>query len=412
MLKIKNYLYPVLLIVITTILVGVVIGFYCDLFGYFDLMAKDRLLKNPLIYLVTTPILFWIAAYLCRKFSPYSSGNLLEHIKTALENSEDSQKNAKKIDKILNLRIVIVTFISSLILAFGSGALGREAPSVYMSASLFASVGQKFRNLTEKISLQSWIFAGSGVGLAIAFNAPIAGLAYVVEKLIRSKKYDFRGNLLWSILALTIFVFFFQKIDPVFLVIELDFKFSNNEIFAIILVSLVCAIFAFAFKKINFYIHNKLIFIKSTRLWHLVPITAGILVAIISFYSGIYSFSGGIKTANDALAHQDILLSYKEVVGRIFNTFFSFSSGAAGGIVAPSITIGAGIASIIGSFIDVVDLKILMLVGMVSFLAIVLGEPITAAILIYESCHQSLSSLPFLIFASLISVSIIRLIKK
>lgn len=71
-------------------------------------------------------------------------------------------------------------FIGGL-LAIGSGLfLGREGPSIQLGSA----VGQGISNLTkgddveEKILLSS----GAGAGLAAAFNAPLAGLMFVLEE--------------------------------------------------------------------------------------------------------------------------------------------------------------------------------------------------------------------------------------
>ncbi len=410
MKKKSNPILPLFLIAFTTVFVGIVVGSYCGFFSYLDTLAKDRLISHPTLYIFITPALFWVAAYLCRKFSPNSSGNVLEYIKKSLEETKKHPEDQKKIRKFLSFRIAIVSFISSLICSFAGGALGREGPSVHMSSSIFADVACRMKNKVAKINVQNWIFAGSAVGIAVAFNAPIAGLIYVLEKLFKNKYYDFKTNSSWTLFTMIVFVICLQHPEPVFLVSGINFAFDSEQIFLIILVAAVCGFLAFFFKKINIYFYNKFTSIKS-NLWHLVPIIAGLLVALISLYCGIYSFSGGIKTANDALASTEIILSYKEVIGRILNTIITFSSGAAGGLIAPSVTIGAGVASVIGSFADVIDIRILMLVGMASFLAVILGEPITAAILIYESANQSVSSLPFLIFASLISISMVKLFK-
>lgn len=409
MKKLSNLIYFGLIVTTSTIFVGIVIGFYCDVFNQLDLIAKSRLISHPSLYLITTPVLFWVAAYLVRKFSPNSSGSVLEYIKASLEETVHN-KNPQKIKGFLSFKIAFFTFVSSLVCSFGGGALGREGPSVHMAAGLFADIANKFKNKIPQINVQNWIFSGAALGLAVAFNAPLAGLIYVLEKLLKNRCYDFKTNSLFIVCVMILFVLFLQRVDPIFFVSNLGFEFSDQQLTLIIIVAAVCGLLAFIFKQINVYLRDKLIVIKS-KYWHLIPITIGFVVALISLYCGVYSFSGGIATANQALAHHEILLSYKEVIGRILNTILTFASGAAGGLIAPSVTIGAGVASIIASFAGMVDFKILILVGMASFLAVILGEPVASAVLIYEAANQSASSLPFLVFASFIAISMARLFK-
>ena len=70
------------------------------------------------------------------------------------------------------------------LLAIGAGlALGREGPCMQMGATLAHLVGKTFgRNSADCWSL---LAAGAGAGLAAAFNAPLAGSAFVLEELIR-----------------------------------------------------------------------------------------------------------------------------------------------------------------------------------------------------------------------------------
>ena len=74
-------------------------------------------------------------------------------------------------------------------LAIGSGlALGREGPTVQMGASVGASVAKRLRSPTrERLTLIA-AGAGAGAGLVAAFNAPLAGLVFVLEEL----QHDFR----------------------------------------------------------------------------------------------------------------------------------------------------------------------------------------------------------------------------
>jgi H+/Cl- antiporter ClcA len=66
----------------------------------------------------------------------------------------------------------------------GSGlALGREGPTVQIGSAVGAAVAQGLR--VSPRQRQTLIAAGAGAGLAAAFNAPLAGLAFVLEELQR-----------------------------------------------------------------------------------------------------------------------------------------------------------------------------------------------------------------------------------
>jgi CIC family chloride channel protein len=118
------------------------------------------------------------AAWLVRRFSPYASGSGIPQVEAALDGRLPPAPP----------HLILVKFFGG-VLAIGSGAaLGREGPSVQMGAVIAHIVG--------KMSGRGWpdrralLAAGAGAGLAVAFNAPIAGAIFVLEELVR--RFDTR----------------------------------------------------------------------------------------------------------------------------------------------------------------------------------------------------------------------------
>ena len=144
----------------------------------------------------------------------------------------------------------------------------------------------------------------------------------------------------------------------------------------------------------------------------MIPIIAGVIVASISWYNGIYSFGGGVFTTNVILTNPEISFSVTQVLARAINTIVSFASGCAGGLIAPAIAIGASIGSLISSVITNVDYNILILIGMAGFLGAVLGDPVTAAVIIFETTGQPLATLPVLLCSSFTSAYSLKYMDK
>lgn len=374
---------------------------YCRIFEELGLFAKERLVANPAFTFIASPILFWISAYLCRKFAINASGNSIDHIKESLLVSHQHPQDFEKLSPRLGMKVIIVKTLSSLLCVFGGGALGREGPSAHMSAGIFAVIASKSRKYLPKLDFETWILAGSATGMAIAFCAPISGFVFVSEKILKSRSNSFSHNVFWVFVTIVIVAIVLMHYDPIFIVADLRFDLAS-QFSSIILTALICGVLAFLFKKTNIYFYKKLVAIQSYY-WHLVPICAGLSVAAIGYYCGVYSFSGGIYTADEALLSSQTILSYKEVIGRVANTIISFISGCAGGLVAPAIAIGAGIGSIISSLTPYIDSNIFLLIGMAAFLGAAIGEPLTAAMIIFEITGQSIANLPFLLCGALLS---------
>ena len=129
------------------------------------------------------PLWLWIpcfAATLCllvgflvERFAPEAAGSGIPQVKTALSLAPAA----------MNLRVALVKLVST-ILALGSGIpLGRQGPSVQVGAAL---AGQLSRWVpTSPEYRRQLIAAGAAAGLASGFNAPIAGVLFVIEELLQ-----------------------------------------------------------------------------------------------------------------------------------------------------------------------------------------------------------------------------------
>jgi chloride channel protein, CIC family len=113
------------------------------------------------------------AAWLVRRFAPYSAGSGIPHVEAALLGEVRPGTPV----------LIPVKFVGGL-LAIGAGlALGREGPCVQMGAAIAHRLGElSRRSLADNRIL---LAAGAGAGLAAAFNAPIAGAVFVLEELVR-----------------------------------------------------------------------------------------------------------------------------------------------------------------------------------------------------------------------------------
>lgn len=396
---------------VLTILVVIVTALfiirYCYLFDDLGILAKRRLLDHPILTFFITPSFFWISAYLCRRYSPNASGHKLQSALYELKNDPD---NFRKVSSMLGIRVVMIKAISSLISTFGGGALGKEGPSVHMSAGIFATLSHRYKKFLPQINLETWVLAGTATGLAIAFNTPIAGIVFVIEKLSKTKFQNFKKNILWTLIIISIVTIIFHRPNPLFNFHNLIFR-LQSESWLLIFTAVTCGFLALIFQSANNYFYLKLSGIKSNW-WHTVPLIAGFAVAFINFYCGIYSFSGGIYTAQEALSNPTSILSYKEVGGRILNTVITFASGCAGGLIAPAMAIGTGIGSIVSTLTPGADIGVFLLIGMAAFLGAVLGEPITAAVVIFEATGQDIASIPFLLGAAIIALATSKGMKK
>ena len=114
------------------------------------------------------------AAWLVRRFSHYASGSGVPEVEAALEGV---------LPPAPLRRILLIKFVGGT-LSLGAGMmLGPEGPGVQMGAVGARLLGNLFRR--GRADLHALIAAGAGAGIAVAFNAPIAGAVFVLEELVR-----------------------------------------------------------------------------------------------------------------------------------------------------------------------------------------------------------------------------------
>ena len=114
-----------------------------------------------------------VAAWLVRCIEPSAAGSGIPRVIAVLNEEVPPAP----------LRVIPVKFVAGT-LAIGSGlALGREGPTVQMGASIAYQAGKLFRQ--SWTDCQALLAAGAGAGFAVAFNAPIAGVSFVCEGLVK-----------------------------------------------------------------------------------------------------------------------------------------------------------------------------------------------------------------------------------
>lgn len=117
---------------------------------------------------VTTIVL---AVWLVRFFDPAAGGSGIPHLKGVLLGYRS----------MVWYRILWVKFVGGVIGITGGLTLGREGPTVQMGGALGQMMGR--RSHSDAVEQRSLIAAGAGAGLSAIFNAPLAGVVFVLEEL-------------------------------------------------------------------------------------------------------------------------------------------------------------------------------------------------------------------------------------
>ncbi|MEZ5346389.1 MAG: chloride channel protein [Pyrinomonadaceae bacterium] len=280
-------------------------------------------------------------------------------------------------------------------LQIGSGAsLGREGPTVQICAGIAASLGRlaalSRRNLARLLPV------GAAAGIAAAFNAPIAAVVFTIEEIVG----DLDDTILSGVVVAAALAAVVERSilgeHPVFTVPgNYGFHHASSLIFYGLL-GIAASGVSILFGDLLLYLRKKFRELRRVPLW-MRPSIGGIVTGILAVIALLWFKTAGITGGGyDTLSHGlsgklAIQIMIALCVMKIIATVFSYASGGAGGIFAPSLFIGAMLGGIFG-FLNVEvfghqssnELGAFALVGMGAVFAGIIRAPITSVIIIFE----------------------------
>ena len=114
-----------------------------------------------------------IAVWLVRRFSPEAGGSGIPYLKSVVRGERE-----------LHVRELLPTKFFSGLAGIGGGlALGREGPTIQMGGAAGLMVADWCGVAPGEGERRALMTAGAGAGLTAAFNAPLAGMVFVLEEL-------------------------------------------------------------------------------------------------------------------------------------------------------------------------------------------------------------------------------------
>jgi len=343
-----------------------------------------------------------VAAWMVRRFSPYAAGSGIPHVESVLRGESAPAP----------LLLLPVKFIGG-VLAIGSGlALGREGPSVQMGASFARLVGRMFA--LRPAEARVLLAAGSGAGLATAFNAPIAGAIFVLEELVQKFEHHVAiAALAASATAIAVARALLGD-SPDFSVAALSAVSLRQEVL-FLLAGALAGLLAIAYNR---FLLAAMAFVDGLTpappFWRAAAIGAsvGALAWVAPDLVG-----GGDRLTQSALAGKGDLAA----LGLIFLLRFvlgaaSYASGAPGGLFAPLLTLGAQSGLMFGMICAAafpqaaIQPASFALVGMAAFFTGVVRSPLTGIVLVTEMTANTSLLLPMLVasFAAMLVPTLFR----
>lgn len=288
----------------------------------------------------------------------------------------------------MNWLSVLAAKIAGGVLAIGAGmSLGREGPSVQIGACAGQGIGRLSHREGRGLEARTLLVAGSGAGLAAAFNAPLAGVIFGLEELQKTfSPAALPAAITGAVTATAVTELFFGG-SPVFTLGSLV-PMPLDMLGWLAGLGLFVGLLGRGFNKSLLFsldLYQRMGLVGIYR-----PLLPLLLAAVLGFV--LPEILGGGNRLVDALAVEDYSLSFLCLlfVGKFLFTMLCFGSGVPGGIFLPMLVLGALGGAVFGSLLSgagllpPVYMADMIVFGMAAYFSVVVKSPVTGSVLIME----------------------------
>jgi len=309
--------------------------------------------------------------------------------------------------------LVVVAKAIASALAIGSGSsAGREGPIVQMGSALGSNFGQLFKLSESRV--KNLVACGAAAGIAGVFNAPIAGVMFSMEVILRDFGARALSTVVVSAVASSIISRIFLGESPAFIA-PVYSMWSPFEIFLYVALGILSAFTAVLFVFV--LCKSEDLFDKWKFHDWLKPAVGGLMIGVIGLYFP-QVFGTGLETIEDALhGRLELIILIALVFFKIIATSVTLGSGSSGGVFAPALFIGAVLGGGFGKLIfqkmpfPVAPPGAYALVGMASVFAAAAHAPVTAILIVFEMTQDYRMILPIMV-AVVVATSLSQLLSR
>lgn len=363
--------------------------------------------EEPLWLLLALPMAgaLGLISYLLLRFDPDVSGS-------GIPNAEGALRGRRRLNRV---RVALGTVLGGFITFFGGLSLGSEGPSV----AIGAAIGYAVTDWTGSNERCDSVIAtaGAGAGFAAAFHAPLAGALFALEELKKGFGASLTaavttavlgGTLSYSLLSLAWGGAGFLAPAEVN-VIPVKLSWTLGIVAAV--AGAFAALFITALEKVHISVA-----LRKVPVWaRLVAVFMAAAVAAVLLPE---SFGGGmnlVKAGERALLKWDKLLIL--LVVELALTTFGFYSKATGGLLIPSLALGAvigGLGREAFAFVGVTEeySALFTIAIMAAFLGAAFGTPLCSAVLAIELTGANPSAIIYIAVSVFIAFIVAESLKR
>lgn len=339
---------------------------------------------SPYAPLVLTPLVFAGIVHATRSLFPAARGSGIPQVMAAAHNPD-----AHATGDLVSLKTAAAKLAGTLAMLLAGGSVGREGPTVQISAALMVAVHRWLRvPVTAGV-----IIAGGAAGVAAAFNTPLAGVAFAIEELAAAFEQKV-AVMVMLVVMIAGLVSLGVAGDYVYFG-AMDGGMPTRTMFVVspvagILGGIFGGLFARSLIALTRSGHPWLRMARSRPV--LLAGLCGLVVALTGWATGGLSWGTGYETTRALLAGHTAPMVFGPA--KFVATIATALSGAPGGIFAPSLSVGAGLGQLIAALFPASPAGAIVLLGMVGYFTGVVRAPMTAVIIMMEMTADRTMILP------------------
>ena len=343
------------------------------------------------------PVGFCAVAWLTRRFFRGAEGSGIPQAIFALR-PEIGDAGLR----LLRPHVVVGRMILACVGLFCGGSIGREGPTVHVGAVIAHSFGRWMPHGGTSAQRRALILAGGAAGVAAAFNTPLAGIVFAIEELSRSFEERASGATLTAVVLAGV----------VAIAIVGDYTYFGQPTVTPAAQSLSAGTFLVAiagglagglFSRLTLSGVSSLPGVLGKLQKGRPALFAGLcglLIAAIGAVSGGLTYGTGYAEARSVL-EGSIHLPWIYAPARALATLAASLSGIPAGLLAPSLSVGAGLGQLVADVSGQLSAVPFAILGMCGYLAGVTQAPLTSFVIVMEMTTQHAMVLPLMITAAL-----------
>jgi H+/Cl- antiporter ClcA len=340
---------------------------------------------------------FFVIAWLTRRYFAGAEGSGIPQ--TIFSLRTDSGEIGRL---LLRPRVVIGRVVLAAAGLLCGGSIGREGPTVHVGAVIVHSVSRWMPKGHMEAQQRAMILAGGAAGVAAAFNTPLAGIVFAIEELSRSFEERASGTTLTAVILAGI----------VAIALNGDYTYFGQPTVAatalritpvVVLVAVACGLAGGLFSRITLASAAGLpgpLGALRRRRPAVFAAACGLGIAALGAWSHGLTYGTGYEEARSILESQ-VHLPWNYALTRALATLLSFLSGMPAGLLAPSLSVGAGLGQLIADLLHEPSAVSFAILGMCGFLAGVTQAPLTSFVIVMEMTSQHAMVLPLMLTAAL-----------